>query len=80
MITTIDEKDSWFWSDGESLYNDKGLRRPVQTSDIIFTHGKYAGSRLDEVSDTWYLKFIREKNPDDYFIKTLFTKRLGELT
>ena len=79
MITTIDEGDCWFWSDGDMIYNEKGLRREVHTSDIIFTAGKYKGSRLDEVSDSWYLKFIKEKNADDYFIKKLFEKRLGEL-
>lgn len=79
MITTIDEEDCWFWCDGDFIYNEKGLRREVKTSDIIFTHGKYVGSRLDEVSDSWYLKFIKEKNKDDYFISKLFEKRLGEL-
>lgn len=79
MITTIDDNETWFWSDAEMLYGEDGTRRPVKTSDIVFTHGKYKDSRLDEVTDSWYLKFIRDKNTDDYFIMTLLNLRLSEL-
>lgn len=79
MITTVDKNDCWFWSDAEMLYGEDGSRRPVECSDIIFTHGKYEGSLLSEVGDSWYLNFIKNKNLDDYFMKTLFDKRLGEL-
>lgn len=79
MITTVDANDCWFWSDGDMLYGENGTRREVKTSDIMVVAGKYAGSLLSEVSDSWYLKFIRDKNPDDYFIKKMFDKRIEEL-
>lgn len=79
MITTVDRNDCWFWSDGDMIYGEDGTRREVKTSDIVFTTGKYVGSKLSEVTDSWYLKFIRDKNKDDYFIKKMFTLRLGEL-
>ena len=79
MITTVDKDDCWFWSDGDSLYGEDGSRRPLKTSDIIFVAGKYAGRLLSEVTDSWYLKFIKDKNKDDYFIKAMFDKRLGEI-
>jgi len=82
MISTIDRGDDWATIDfetEETVYDESGERRPFKTSDIIFTRGKYEGSLLSEVSDSWYLKFIREKNPDDYFIRFAFNTRLSEL-
>ena len=79
MITTIDGGDFWSWSDAHTLWKEDGTKRPLLCSDIVFTAGKYKDSRLDEISDSWYLKFIKEKNSDDYFIKTVFEMRLKEL-
>lgn len=80
MITTIDNGAFWSWSDAQTIWFENGVKRQIETSDVIFTHGKFDGYKLSEVTDTWYLRFIKEKNSDDYFIKTLFEKRLGELT
>ena len=63
----------------EVWYEESNTTVPFTTSRVMMTRGKYAGSLLSEVSDTWYLKFIMEKNPDDGFIKEAFTKRLEEL-
>lgn len=68
------------WANGEIKYDESGTTKPFLTSDIIFTRGKYAGLLLSEVTDTWYLKFISEKNSDDYLITYSFKIRLGELT
>lgn len=80
MITTFDNDNTWFWSDGETLWGEDGTKRKVTTADIIFTTGKYVNNKLSEVSDSWYLKFIMDKNPTDHFIKKMFTLRLGELS
>lgn len=67
------------WDTEEITYDESGGRIPFSTKQVIFTRGKYAGSLLSEVSDSWYLKFIKDKNPDDYLINYTFGKRLGEL-
>lgn len=81
MITTINKDDvtNWCWSDGDTLFSEDGESRPVLTSDIIFVAGKYVGYKLSELSDTWYLKFIQQKNPENYFISIMFGRRLKEL-
>jgi hypothetical protein len=82
MISLIDKGDDWAtidWDTEEIVYDESGKRKPFSTADVIFERGKYAGNKLNEVSDTWYLKFIRDKNADDYFITFAFNKRLGEL-
>lgn len=85
MIDIVDGpggRDDWGlidWDTDEVYWDETGGRRPLSCSDIVFTRGKYANSLLSEISDTWYLKFIRDKNPDDYFITYAFDKRLKEL-
>jgi hypothetical protein len=85
MIDAIDGplgRDDWAhidWEKNEVWFEESDVRRPLSCSDIVFTRGKYAGSKLSEVSDSWYLTFIRDKNSNDYFIKTTFEKRLLEL-
>lgn len=63
----------------EIWYEESKTTNPLTTSQVIFNRGKYEGSLLSEVSDTWYLKFMMEKNPDDEFTNLMFTKRLKEL-
>ena len=63
----------------EIWYEESDTTIPLTTRQVIFDRGKYEGSLLSEVSDSWYLKFIMEKNPDDGFIKLMFQKRLEEL-
>lgn len=75
-------KDDWphvDWEKDTIFFEESDITRKFMCSDIVFTHGKYAGYKLSEVDNTWYLKFIRDKNPDDYFIKSAFNKRLKEL-
>lgn len=75
-------KNDWShidWEKEEIWFEESDIRRPLTCDDIKFTHGKYAGYKLSEVSDTWYLEFIKNKNLDDYLIKLTFEKRLGEL-
>lgn len=82
MINTIDRGNDWAtidWDKDEIVYDESGERVPLTCSQVIFTHGKYQGYKLSEVTDTWYLKFIKEKNPDDYFISLMFGRRLEEL-
>lgn len=84
MLSLLDGplgKDDWAhidWEKGELWFEESDTRKPFTTSDIIMTRGKYAGYKLSEVTDSWYLKFIRDKNPDDYFISYAFNKRLKE--
>lgn len=86
MITIFDGplgKDDWAvidWDTEEIVYDESGGRIPFSTREVVFTHGKYDGYKLSEVSDSWYLKFIRDKNADDGFIQLAFNKRLGELS
>ena len=79
MITTVDKGKFWAGSDGVDIWFEDGTKRKANTSDFIFVAGKYEGSLLSEVSDTWYLGFIMSKNPDDHLIQKTFKKRLGEL-
>lgn len=85
MLDIIDGplgKNDWAlidWDTDEIYYDESGGRIPFSTKQVIFTRGKYEGSLLSEISDTWYLKFIRDKNQDDYLISYCFGKRLGEL-
>lgn len=83
MITLIDKSDrDWAmidWDTDEIVYDESGERKPLTTADCIFTHDKYKGYKLSEVSDSWYLKFIMEKNPQDAFISLMFGRRLKEL-
>jgi len=85
MLTLLDGplgKDDWAiidWDTEEITYDESQSRVPFGTNQVMFTRGKYAGSLLSEVSDSWDLKFIRDKNQDDYMIVYCFNKRLGEL-
>lgn len=82
MISTIDRGDDWAIIDfdtDEIVYDESGDRKPFSTADIMIDRGQYEGYKLSEVNDTWYLKFVRDKNPDDYLIRYAFNKRLGEL-
>lgn len=81
MINTIhkDDLNNWSWSDGETLWHEDGSSREILTSDVIFTAGKYVGYKLSEVTDSWYLKFISDKNQKDHFISVMFGRRLKEL-
>ena len=85
MITTVDRGKNdrdWAtidWENDEIVYDESGMRKKIDMSDFIFTAGKYKGHLLSEVSDSWYLKFIKEKNPDDHLISIMFGRRLKEL-
>lgn len=85
MITIVDGpqgKNDWAnynWDTNEIWFEESNTRKQLTMADIVFTHGKYVGYKLSEVTDTWYLKFIKEKNPDDYFISVMFGRRLEEL-
>lgn len=86
MIDVIDGpggRDDWAhvdWDKGEIWFEESDTRKPLTTEDILVKRGKYEGYNLSEVTDSWYLKVIRDKNPDDYFIRQAFEKRLGELS
>lgn len=74
--------DDWAhvdWDKETIWFEESDTSKPLTTADINIKRGKYAGYKLSEVSDSWYLKFIRDKNPDDYLIRYAFNKRLGEL-
>jgi hypothetical protein len=85
MIDVIDGTggpDDWAhvdWDKETIWFEESDVTKPLTCSDIVFTRGKYEGSKLSEVSDSWYLKFIRDKNPEDYLIVSAFNKRLEEL-
>jgi hypothetical protein len=85
MIDVLDGPggvDDWAHIDWEKetiWYEESDTTKKLTTKDFIFKRGKYAQSLLSEITDTWYLKFIRDKNPDDYLIEFMFNKRLGEL-
>lgn len=85
MIRILDGplgKDDWplmNWDTEEITYDESGGRKPFSTKEVIFDHGKYAGLLLSDVTNTSYLKFLLEKNKDDYLITYAFNKRLGEL-
>lgn len=85
MIDVIDGpggRDDWAHIDYENetiWFEESDTTKPLTCSDIIITRGKYADSYLSELTDSWYLKFIRDKNRDNYLITWAFNKRLGEL-
>ena len=85
MITIIDGpggKNDWahiLWDTDELWFEESETKKPFTTSDVLLLRGKYAGYKLSEVTDSWYLKFIRDKNLDDGLIVHTFNKRLGEL-
>lgn len=83
MIAIIDRSErDWAtvdWETNEVVYDESQIRKPLTTSDCMFVAGKYSGSLLSEIADTWYLKFIRDKNQNDYFINVMFGRRLKEL-
>lgn len=63
----------------EIWHEESNTTVALTTSQIMVTRGKYGGSLLSEVSDSWYLKTIMQKNPDEGFINLMFAKRLAEL-
>lgn len=85
MIDIIDGpkgKDDWAhvnWEEETIWFEESDTTIPLECSAVVITRGKYAGSYLSELSDSWYLQFIRDKNPDDFLITFMFDKRLGEL-
>lgn len=85
MIDIIDGPggpDDWAhvdWDKETIWFEESDTTKQFSTADVVIKRGKYAGSLLSELSDTWYLKFIMEKNPEDYLIQWCFSKRLKEL-
>ena len=85
MIDILDGpegEDDWGcidWDKEEIYYDLSGGRKPLTCNEVMITRGKYANSLMSEVDDTWYLKFIRDKNLDDGLIQLVFNKRIKEL-
>ena len=85
MIDVIDGPggvDDWAhvnYEEGTIWFEESDTTKKLTTADFMFKRGKYENSLLSEVGDTWYLKFIRDKNPDDYLIEFMFNKRIDEL-
>jgi hypothetical protein len=46
--------------DDDNLYFEDGTCRLLTASDYHLTFGKYSGQTLDEVSDEWYLGFLKK--------------------
>ena len=67
------------WDNNELWFEESNVRKPFTTSHCLMDRGKYEGYKLSEVTDTWYLKFIRDKNPDDALIRLMFGRRLKEI-
>ena len=85
MIDVVDGpkgKNDWGsidWENDDIFWDETTDRRKFQCSDIVFTRGKHQGQLLSEIDDTFYLKFVLDKNPEDYLINYTFKKRLKEL-
>lgn len=46
--------------DDDNLYFEDGSYRLLEASDYHLTFGKYSGQNLDEVTDEWYLGFLKK--------------------
>ena len=79
MLTTRDKGKHWCATDGHILKCEDGSVRALTTNDVMFTHGKYEGEPLSEVSNSWYLKMMMERNEEDYLMQTMIGERLKEL-
>lgn len=76
MITTVG------WTSinlKNELVEEDGSSRPLRASDIEFTHGKYKGRLLSEVTNIGYLRWMLETKHDDEFIQLIIGKRLKQL-
>lgn len=56
---------------------DDGTTKPFTLDDIIFTHGKYQGTTLGELSDVGYLQWMT--GTDNQFNALMAERRLQEL-
>ncbi len=67
------------WEKKTIWFEESDTIVPLSTAHFTFAVGKYQGYKLSEVSDSWYLTFIRDKNPNDVLVQYAFSQRLGEL-
>lgn len=85
MVTIKDKaNDVWGWYDlnhkGYVKYED-GTVEKIHSRHIVFTSGKYVGKLLSDVSDVWYLNYIKKRGVDtgDWFLENCAKLRLLEL-
>lgn len=85
MIAIKDKSEEvWGWYDinqkGMIRYED-GTTKKITSKDVIFTSGKYAGTLLSDLSDVWYLNFMKKQAVDnsDWFMEQCAKLRLLEI-
>lgn len=83
MIYLKDNGDDWATvsSDLGTICFESGTTRPFRTSDVELTVGKYKGTTLAEISDVWYLNFLKKLSTEkkDIFLAKCVDMRLNEL-
>jgi hypothetical protein len=60
---------------------EDGTTRELKTSDLELQIGKHKGQALSEISDNWYLNFLKKLSTekDDKFLAHCVDMRLNEL-
>ena len=76
----IEQETNWEYmkKGDDNLYFEDGTHRPLRPSDYHLTFGKYSGQTLAEVSDEWYLSFLKKvgtENKDWFLLRCLELKK-----
>lgn len=83
MIYLKDNGDDWATvsHDLSEILFESGERRELRSSDLELTAGKYKGQLLSEISDIWYLNFLKKISTEkkDIFLAKCVEMRLNEL-
>ena len=76
---SINNEPWWFmWPpDEDNMYCEDGRKRPLQASDYHLTFGKYSGLNIAEVTDEWYLSFLKKMADEkgDWFLSKCLSLR-----
>lgn len=83
MIYLKDNGDDWstLSSDLSTIEFESGVSRPLTSADIEMTAGEYKGQTLSEISDIWYLNFLKKISTEkkDIFLARCVEMRLNEM-
>ena len=85
MVGIIDKPDdNWGWvslADDSWVCFENGEREKLTTKHVLIERGKYAGTRLLDLDDAWYLNFMKKQGVEngDVFLLKCANLRLLEL-
>jgi len=83
MLYLLDNGDDWstISSDFTTIRYESGATKPLTPSDVSVEIGKYKDSILSDISDVWYLNFIKKISVEksDIFAQHCVNMRLLEL-